>query len=153
MARRRLNIRRHDHHYFHGWVVTIKRAGRRYQRYFSDGGNRDAAFTRALRWRDRLLRTLPPLRKFRRHDSQNKTGVIGVSRSVDVTRAGNLVPRYRAKWQSASGRIHGRSFSVLRYGERMAFALAVAERRRALARMLRPMGRRRAGGDGAGGSD
>ncbi len=60
------NVQRIDHHDFHGWLVRLKRAGRSYTRYFRDKGDREAAFRRAVRWRDRMAAQLPPPRKFKR---------------------------------------------------------------------------------------
>ena len=33
-------IQRYEYNYFHGWVVSAKRKGKRFRRYFSDGRRR-----------------------------------------------------------------------------------------------------------------
>lgn len=77
MRVRRRNVQRVDHHHFHGWLVSLKRAGKRHQRYFHDQRDPKAALERALVWRDRMALRLPPPRKFKRRYTLNKTGIIG----------------------------------------------------------------------------
>jgi hypothetical protein len=132
------NVQRVDHHYFHGWHVSLKRAGRRYERYFNDGTDRAAALQRALRWRDRMAATLPPPRKFKRRYVLNTTGVIGVHLAVQRTRKGTIVRYYCATWIDDVGRTHKQSFSVAKFGGRRARSLAVAGRKDILAELLRP---------------
>ncbi len=136
--RRLLNIVRRDVNYFHGWEVCITRQGQAHVRYFRDGGDRNNALARAMRWRDKMLDRLPPLRKIKRHSSLNTTGVIGVFRGINLTRAGNKIPLYGATWLDEKGRSRRRVFSVRKYGERRARALAIEARREALAELLRP---------------
>ena len=47
------NVARFDHR-FHGWVVSVRRGGRRYYKYFSDSrhGGRRGSFKAAVRYRD-----------------------------------------------------------------------------------------------------
>jgi len=42
-------IRRYEHNYFRGWVVSTKRRGKRFTRYFSDQPHGRAAALRAAR--------------------------------------------------------------------------------------------------------
>jgi hypothetical protein len=88
MAREHL-IRRYEHHHFKGWCVATKRAGKRFTRYFSDRANGRAAALRAARkFRDELVSVLPNPVKIKRTYIRNTTGVIGVARIKEWTRAG-----------------------------------------------------------------
>lgn len=137
--RRRLhNIVRYEHNYFRGWRVEIKRRGKSRRRYFRDDPDRAASLARAIRWRDSMIDHLPPPRRFKTRWPKNKTGTIGVSRSVDTTRTGSRIPRYKAVWVDEQGRDRSRSFSVLKYGATRARQLAIQIRKRVLAEMLRP---------------
>jgi hypothetical protein len=93
-------IQRYEHNYFAGWVVAVKREGRRYPaKYFSDKPDgRRAAFARARRYRDGLLALLPKPHKLKRTYCRNRTGVVGVARVKERTRAGNIAVRYVATW-------------------------------------------------------
>ena len=134
------NVQRVDHHDFHGWLVCLKRAGRRYERYFRDQGDREAALGRALLWRDRTTSRLPPPRKFKRRYVLNKTGVVGVHLARGRTRKGTRVRHYCATWFDDAGQPRKRSFSVAKYGAERAFDLAARARRSALAEILRTRG-------------
>jgi hypothetical protein len=110
----------------------------RLNRYFPDDPNRKASLTNATAWRDEMLATLPPPRKFKRRYVLNKTGVIGVTYRVNVTRAGTHVPQYAASWTDDRGASHRRVFSVRKYGAAKARRLATRTRQEAIAEMLRP---------------
>jgi hypothetical protein len=131
------NVRRVDHHDFHGWGVCLKRAGKRRQRYFSDRGDPLAALRRAVRWRNATAARLPPPRKFKRRYVRNTTGEIGVHLARQRSRTGSWLWYYGATWVDG-GRSHKRSFSVAKYGKAAARARAVRVRRSVLAELLRP---------------
>jgi hypothetical protein len=131
-------VQRYEHHDFCGWLVSLKRAGVIFRRYFSDNGDRRAALRRALRWRDRMMARLPPPRKFKRRWAQNKTGVIGVNVRDGRTRKGTRVRYYDASWVDETGRTRKRTFSVAKYGESRARAMAIRTRKQMLAELLRP---------------
>lgn len=138
MAARRRNVQRIDHHHFHGWLVSLMRAGVRHERYFHDHGDSKATLARALVWRDQAAARLPPPRKFKSRYALNKTGVIGVHLARQRTRKGTRVRYYCATWIDDAARTHKRSFSVRKYGAAKARDLAVAVRQRILAMLLRP---------------
>jgi hypothetical protein len=142
MASRPRNVQRVDRHDFHGWLVCLKRGGRRHEQYFTDRHDGQAALRRALRWRDEVAASLPPPRKFKRRYVLNKTGVIGVHLAAQRTRKGTRVRYYCATWADATGRPRKRSFSVAKYGRDLARSHAVRTRRDALAQLLRPANRR-----------
>lgn len=129
MAQERL-IKRYEHNYFTGWVVATKRGGTRYVKYFSDRpGGSAAALRRARRFRDDLLRRLPPATKVKRTYSLNTTGVVGVALVRERTRAGNLMERYAATWPGPPGSRRKATFSIGRHGKARAKSLAIQARR------------------------
>jgi AP2 domain len=122
----------------HGWLVAIKRKGRWVAtRFFANKPTSRAALARAVKWRDEVLSTLPPPRRFAFRRSRSSTGIIGVSRVGTRAPSGHLLFRYVASWYE-KGRQVNRGFSVLKYGEAKARDLAVKARQDALAKLLRP---------------
>lgn len=136
MSRERL-IRRYEHNYFKGWMVAIKRRGRRWVRYFSDrpDGRRDA-LRRARQHRDALLQQLPPPTKVKRTYVRNTTGEIGVALVRDVMRSGKVGWRYVAQWPTREGGRAKKTFSVALYGKSKARQLAIDARRQGLVALL-----------------
>ncbi len=132
------NVRRVDHHHFHGYVVAIWRVQSRHQKYFSDGvcGSRRAALARALEYRDALLAELPPPVRIHRR-TKNPTGIPGVSLIYDRTRSGRMIPRFVAYWNSADGRGEKRSFSTLEHGFAGAESNAIQARNEGVAKLFR----------------
>lgn len=141
-TQRHRNVHRHEHNYFRGYVVTLKRGGAVHRHYFNDHGDPADALERALRWRNHMIEKLPPPVKLHRTSSVNTTGHIGVSRTRERTRQGRLLVRYVALWNDTHGRRCKRSFSITKYGEDAARALAVAARHEAVQHILatRPKG-------------
>jgi hypothetical protein len=130
-------IRPYEHNYFRGVVVSVKRRGRRWVKYFSDHPDgRRAAVRRAREYRDGLVSALPPVNKLKHAYVRNTTGLIGVSRVKERTRAGHMMIRYVASLPRM-GRSPGKaSFSVALHGESAARRMAVAARRRGVADFL-----------------
>jgi hypothetical protein len=123
-------IARYEHNYFNGWRVATKRAGKLFVRYFSDRPiGRTAALVTARAFRDKLLSTLPHPSKIKRKYVCNTTGVIGVARVKERTRAGRKMVRYVASWPKHNGERGKATFSVALYGEAQAFRLARAARK------------------------
>ena len=135
---RHRNILRREQNHFRGWVVTLKRRGKRYVRYFKDAGKRRAALQRAIAWRNTMIDTLPPPRRFHSRHATNDTGVVGVSYVRQHSRRGTEIWYYVASWTDENGRKRKRSFSVRKWGKARARVLAVQVRREVLARMLEP---------------
>ena len=132
-------ICRYEHNYFRGWVVSTKRRGKRFTRYFADRPRGPAAALRAARtFRDKLVSQLPHPTKIKRRDVRNTTGVIGVARVKERTRAGKIMVRYVASWPKRNGKRGKASFSVGLYGEKEAFRLAVCCRRAGLQTLTGP---------------
>jgi AP2 domain len=135
-------IRRYEHNYFRGWVVSTKRRGRRWTKYFSDKPRgRAAAHRRAREYRDELLAQLPPAIKVKRTYIRNTTGEIGVALVREHTRAGSSLVRYVASWPTRVGAPMKATFSVGLYGEVAAKQHAIQARRRGLRELLLPAGR------------
>jgi len=140
-------IRRYEHNYFTGWVVAAKRDCRRYPaKYFSDKPDgRRVALARAKEYRDELLATLPKPHKLKRTYRTNTTGVVGVARVKERTRAGNIAVRYVATWPIRHRTGYKRAkitFSVSLYGEAGAKSRAIQARRAGVAEFLASMTRR-----------
>ncbi len=129
-------IRRYEHNGFRGWVVSTKRRGRRWVKYFSD---RPAGRMNALRcareYRDQLHSLLPPATKVKRTYVLNTTGVVGVALVDETTRAGKPFARYVASWPTASGTRAKVTFSLGLYGKSEARRLAVRARRQGLVKL------------------
>jgi hypothetical protein len=137
--------RRHVYRRAGGWQVAVRRKGKLLRRQFGDAehGGREEALGRALAWRDALLRRLAPATLIRKRYVPNTTGVIGVQLARDRTPAGGTSFRYRAAWYEIDGRLRMVSFSLDKYGEKRAKALAAKVRREAVARVLRERRRQR----------
>lgn len=120
-----------------GWSVNLSRHRQSFMKYFSNlahGGERKA-LAAALRYRREILRTHPALSRaeyaaiVRRN---NTSGVPGVSRFPARGRGAHWV----ARWVPEPGAgAKSMKFSVARYGEARARALAVQARGRALEEM------------------
>ena len=129
-------IRRYEHNYFSGWVVSTKRQGRRWARYFSDHvSGRADAWRRAQEYRKQLLSELPWPSKVKRQFVRNTTGEIGVARVKEQSRSGVPFVRYVATWPTRAGKRMKASFSINLYGESRAKLLAVRARRQGLAEL------------------
>lgn len=131
------NVYRSEHHWFEGWVVMLRRGGRRRERYFRDGGDPARALRRALDYRDELERTSPPRKtNLGRPFAADGTGVAGVQLVVERSRkTGITLRRYVAHWPDGEGGSVKRSFSCHKYGEAEALAQAVEARQAGLAKL------------------
>ena len=131
------NIYRYTHNGATSWVVQVMRAGNEWVEFFADGDDGPwVSHARAKTWLRELKGTIPPLNKLHRRSSTSRTGIIGVMFTNDRTRAGNRVRRWVAVWPKPSGGMRKRSFSVLKYGERRAKALAIEARKQGVEELL-----------------
>src|SRR5437867_2484786 len=111
-------IQRYEHNHFRGWVVSTKRKGKRFTRYFSDAPHGRRKSLRAARaFRNKLISRLPRPSKIKRRYVRNTTGIIGVARVKELTRSGKWFVRYVAQWPARSGKIGRATFSIGLYGE------------------------------------
>ena len=116
----------------HGWQVRVYRHGKTFSRLFSDRkhGSRDAAFEAAEAYRETLkeevaaLPDAPAQRRLIRTNRNNSTGVVGISRTYKRDRRGVRHEVYAVSWNPEPGVARGTSFSIKRYGEDTAFAMA-----------------------------
>lgn len=122
----------------HGWFVRGYRNGKTYSKLFSDKkceGKRKALLE-AREYRNDLasaLEKIPQKPRGRRivyRDSRNTTGVLGVCRTAKTGINGNLIECYSVSWRPEPGIQKCTSFSIRKYGEKKAFKLAVAHRRK-----------------------
>ncbi len=116
----------------HGWQVRVYRHGKTYSRLFSDRkyADRQAAFEAAEAYRKELeeeVAAMPegaPRRRLIRHNRNNATGVVGISRTFKRDRSGKRHEVYAVSWNPEPGVARGTSFSIQKYGEDTAFKLA-----------------------------
>ncbi len=116
----------------HGWQVRVYRHGKTFSRLFSDRkhSTRDAAFEAAETYRQALagevaaLPAVSPKRRLVRANRSNTSGVVGISRTHKMDRRGVRHEVYAVSWNPEPGVARGTSFSIRRYGEDTAFAMA-----------------------------
>jgi hypothetical protein len=124
----------------HGWFVRGYRNGKTYSRLFSDRkcGNQEEALKEAREYRDSLhkdLDEIPQKERSRRvvfKDARNSTGVLGVCKTAKTGPNGKVNDCYSVSWRPSPGVQKCTSFSISKYGEKKAFQLAVAHRRKML---------------------
>ncbi len=124
----------------HGWFVRGYRNGKTWSRLFSDlkCGGRESAHKEARTFRDELQRKLeqipaqPRARRIVTRDVRNTTGVLGVCRTSKKSPNGTVNECYSVSWRPQPGVQKCTSFSIRKYGEKKAFQMAVAHRRRML---------------------
>lgn len=124
----------------HGWFVRGYRNGKTYAKLFSDRkcGSQRKALAAARAWREDLYGELeqipsePRARRIVYKDARNTTGILGVCRTVKRSPSGSINECYSVSWRPAPGVQKCTSFSIRKYGEKKAFQLAVAHRRRML---------------------
>lgn len=148
MARSKKNkgISRIDSGSTHGWFVRGYKNGKTYSKLFSDrkcGGKRKA-LQAATDYRDELfeeLESIPKKPRRRRvvfRDSRNKTGVLGVTRTTRVGPNGTKNESFSVSWRPEPGKQKCTSFSIRKYGEKKAFKMAVAHRRKMMSEIHGP---------------
>ena len=117
----------------HGWQVRLQRRGVKYAKYFGDRvyGGTEPAFHAAKRWRDDLLKKISEAQAARvcTRSQRNRSGVVGVSK-VTVLTNGAEYQFWQATWSPKGARRRCVKFSIIRYGDREAFRLAVEARKR-----------------------
>ncbi len=130
----------------HGYFVRGYRNGKTYSKLFSDlkcGGKRKA-LQLAKEYRDSLhseLEKIPPKPRGRRivyRDSRNATGMLGVCKTRKRSPNGTVNECYSVSWRPEPGVQKCTSFSIRKYGDKKAFQLAVAHRRRMMREIYGP---------------
>ncbi|MDP0498608.1 MAG: AP2 domain-containing protein [Verrucomicrobiota bacterium JB022] len=80
----------------------------------------------------------PRSRRIVFRDSRNTTGVLGVCRTAKKGPNGKINECYSVSWRPEPGVQKCTSFSIRKYGERKAFQLAVAHRKKMLKEIYGP---------------
>lgn len=122
----------------HGWFVRGYRNGTTYSKLFSDRkcGGKGKAQKLARDYRDELAEQIeaipkrPRARRIVTSDARNTTGELGVSRTTKLGPNGTKHECYSVSWRPEPGVQKCTSFSIKKYGEKKAFKLAVAHRRK-----------------------
>lgn len=121
-----------------GWVVKLKRQRKTFHKYFHDGeGGPPESLRLAIAYRDDLIQRLPAPTRIWTTPSKDKNGVRGVTRGVQATPTGHVAESWVAAWVEVDGKVGRRSFSVHKYGEKEAKAMALAVRKVEVARVLK----------------
>jgi hypothetical protein len=136
------NIRRIDNEInrTYAWLVQVQRDSHIAIKMFSDSvyGGKRKALQAAVSYRAKLLAEISfyeyQIRRRSILRRNNTSGIPGVGRydKIDNPNTGRRVVFWLASWVDEHGAGRKRKFSVLRYGERKAKQLAVAERERQL---------------------
>lgn len=145
-AKKEKGISRIDSGSTHGWFVRGYRNGRTFSRLFSDqkSGSKEEAYKLALEFRDKLYEKIgeipkkPRSRRVVMRDARNSTGVLGVCRTTKKSPNGNLNECYSVSWRPEPGKQKCTSFSIRKYGDKKAFQLAVAHRKKMLKEIYGP---------------
>lgn len=145
-SKKEKGISRIDSGSTHGWFVRGYRNGRTFSRLFSDmkSGGREESYKLAVEFRDKLyekIEEIPKKPRSRRvvlRDARNSTGVLGVCRTTKKSPNGNLNECYSVSWRPEPGKQKCTSFSIRKYGEKKAFQLAVAHRKKMLKEIYGP---------------
>ncbi|QQR79233.1 MAG: AP2 domain-containing protein [Candidatus Moraniibacteriota bacterium] len=125
----------------HGWLVTIQRRGEIYRMLFSDKkqGGKKKALTVAKAFRDAIIAEYPLFSKQEHANLKkrsNQSGIVGVCRVV-AFETKTLPPEKQrwnwvAAWPLPDGRRKRVKFSVQKFGEEQARALAIRAREEGL---------------------
>jgi hypothetical protein len=122
------------------WRVSIVRQGACHRKTFSDStyGGAEGALLAAKAWRDELFCMLPVdsrAQVAKRVKSSNTSGVVGVTRSQEMQK-GKLGQFWIGLSPFTKGKSQRRKkYSIAKYGEEQAFALAVKAREAFVAEM------------------
>jgi hypothetical protein len=131
-------VSRVDRRGIHGWRIYIKRRGRDFTFLVHDHQHGEDRTRSRHAAEDRYLaelRSLPPPLRTSSSDIRSTTGVVGVSFARYVAATGKVTECFRAVYPNGSGSYTKRSFSVRRFGKRVAFRLACEARRQGLAQL------------------
>ncbi len=130
-----------------GWEVRIQRRGRKHEKFFADRqyGGRRAALQAAKLFRDELEASLRPYsvkELAKKPSARNKSGVVGVRRTLQVEETEEYIYTYAfwvAQWTDGKGKRKTRSFSIDKYGEEEAFQKAIQARTRGVSQANRTL--------------
>src|SRR5690606_22685326 len=118
----------------HGFYVRITHRGKGSQKYFPDKslGGKPKALKAAKAYRDALLQKMP---KYKQEAAAKKkrrikqSGIVGVTHVVSKSSKGTVYEYWQAAWLDKEGRRRTAKFSISRYGDEKAMAMASKARR------------------------
>ncbi len=121
----------------HGWYVRITHKGKGHTKYFPDKkhGGRKKALKAAKEFRDDILSKLPKYKQeaaCKKKRPIKKSGVIGVTHVVSKSLKGKCYDYWQAAWVDKTNKRKTAKFSISRYGDERALALAKRARREGL---------------------
>jgi hypothetical protein len=124
----------------HGWFVRGYKNGKTFSKLFSDlkCGGSEKALELARTYRDKLhgelgkIDSRPRGRRIAYRDARNSTGVLGVCKTRKKGPNGTVSEVYSVTWRPEPGVQKCTSFSIRKYGDKSAFRMAVAHRRKML---------------------
>ncbi len=130
----------------HGWFVRGYKNGKTFSKLFSDlkCGGKAPALEMARQYRNELhteleqMESKPRSRRIAYRDARNSTGVLGVCKTRKKGPNGTINEVYSVTWRPEAGVQKCTSFSIKKYGDKKAFQLAVAHRRRMLREIYGP---------------
>lgn len=121
----------------YGWQVRMQFRGQKFSRFFADRmhGGEERALIAARKWRDEQWLVLGMINSPRTCEtsSRNASGVVGVSRVVVRSSSGVEYHFWQATWCPSPGQRQSIKFSIKKYGDQMAYRLAIEARRCAIA--------------------
>jgi len=119
------------------WRVRFSRCGKHYAKSFYDlaCGGAKAAKAQAIAWRDEQLVAIKALTMRDFHQQKRSNNISGVAGVHFHKTSAQPLGFWQAKIKPKNGKRVAKSFSVLKFGEREAFRLAVAARSDLLAKI------------------
>ncbi len=113
------------------WCVHFSRKGvRHYKRFYEPKyGGSDKALAAAIVWRDEQLAQAKVMTIAQFCDQKRSSNTSGVPGVHFLKCKAQPLGFWQAKLKTGGGKYKSRNFSVLQYGEKEAFALAVAARK------------------------
>ena len=116
----------------YGWQVRMQRQGQKVSRFFSDRvhGDAMASLQAARAWRDAQWSAWQREQRPRvcQSSSRNASGVVGVSRVIVRSGNGAVYHFWQATWCPAPGQRQSVKFSIKKYGDAVAYRLAIEAR-------------------------
>lgn len=120
-----------------GWYVRVYRNKKTYSKFISDSkfGGKEKALEMAILEKGELSKMIneipkkPTKSRVVTKDRRNTTGVLGVSRTSKKASNGKSYECYTVSWRPQPKVQKSTSFSIKKYGEEKALALAIQLRR------------------------
>ena len=118
----------------HGFYVRITHKGKTHQKYFPDKscGGKSKALKEARKFRDALVAKLPKYKQeaaSRKKRRIKQSGVSGVTHVISRSPKGKVYEYWQAAWVDKKGKRKTAKFSISRYGDKKALAMAKKARK------------------------